>query len=559
MSTPEQKNWLQNISDKAKEMGENALEFGENAYKSASDHIKLSSRQERTVHSRNLRMQNMRQTLTPREKDIIEKTDTNQQEIIINASEQIKNNFDGLFNITNQRGKVALQTIIYSFQNELGQIAQEMENARIRLTQDSSKTPEQIIEEIQNIVIPSFDERISSLLMMTQQFSDDIRNNGGKNSLEVFLKAESEVQTYLETIKGDEKMLKALEFVMNKNLTPAERAEKKDEVFEIIADKILNEDKEQLKTIAYIIGKMKLLDRAEFVQEQMKPEHQELLIKLIKEEENPYASIIFIDLYGEEALHNIQGLDTAKAEALKIEYDQATNFASLAESYQRESIGARSAALDMMNAENMIGVLGMAWGATTVGLNLLTTWAGGRWREPGTALKETLGNEYILLGAGGAFAGYHLAVGEGFGDMLPDDEKQSRRIEEARREMKNIYISDRSNVHKLINTRGAVFALGNFASTILLEKADNDIDKMKDQKLIMNKEYFSRHLEKFIEEMPDTDTDKNDLIALQNYIENISYDDTTFYKLLMNILVLGLTGDNIEESEKNYEDLLKDL
>lgn len=512
----------------------------------AKQGVKASS-----VENRN-RLQN---ELTLDQQKVLLDTNEEQKKKIDMAVDRIKENFKNIYNLGTPRAKNSIQSLSLSFIKEIAKVDEYLTKQREIVSKDPFLNEEEKVAKILSETIHSMDPKIQEILEFAESFADDIKKNGGKNSLEALLKAEDELKTYLEIIHSDADIREALAFVYDISFDGTKPADKKDKIFKILAGKIIDPSS-NLRAWALIVKKLSLNEIKEFKEKHFN-ENKPLLVDMIVKSGDSYASMIYIDLYGESEYLAISGLDE-KQKAETVEgHRSITDYQAKAERLERSTIGSKNAAAEMLSGENLLGAFGMAWGISTAGLNLFVEFGSGKFKEnPSKAIGSALKNPYIIGGALAGTTGYAILSG-GVSSFLeehgPEEEKIAEEKQKASNRMKNILISDSSPLNKLISQKGAIFALTSFGKNKLLIDGLKDISELKNPEQTLTKRYFSEYLMVLINEPSISPEDKKSLEALFSYIEGIPYDDKSFSELIKSLLVLEIGGQDIKATDDNFK------
>jgi hypothetical protein len=495
--------------------------------------------------------------LTIEEEKVILDTNKFQKEIMDRAVQGIKDKFKGIYNLRENRGKNSLQTLVLGFLSELEQIDKSMTEKRKLVAKDASLSFEERVDKIKNETLTEMNTEILNLSEFAEYFAEDIRKNGGKNSLEALLKAEDELSLYLDLINEDEDIRQALAFAYDFSFDEESRDDKKDKIFTMLASKIVDRP-DQLRAWSLIVRKLGISEINDF-RDNYFAENKAKLIELIALDKNEYASIIFISLYGEAEFLAVSGLDESEKETLIKANRAISDYQDKAERLKKTSIGARNAALDMMSGENLLGVFGLLWGVTTTGLNLFVELGGGKFKkDPSKALNSAIKNPYVWGGAVAGGMGLSILT-DGLDSLNPEDEKIAEEKQEASNRMKNLLLSDTHPLNKLINTNSAIFALSSFGRNKLKVDELKSVSDIKNPEQVLTKRYFMEYLNVLINETDENTEDQKELMALRDYMKNIPYDNEAFSELVVNLLTLDIGGSDIESANENYKAYIETL
>ncbi|MDX9971225.1 MAG: hypothetical protein RBS56_04970 [Candidatus Gracilibacteria bacterium] len=483
---------------------------------------------------------------------VMAETNDAQKEMMDEAGEKVKDSFNDIYNLGNARAKSSVGSLMHGFLSQLKQIDSALTERRKLVAKDSSLTDEEKIAKINLETLKEKDQEIRDIIEYAQNFAKDIKENGGKNSLEALLKAEDELKIYLDMIHGDKDMKEALAFTYNFDDT--QRTEKKDKIFTMLADKIISKPNE-LRAWSLVIKKLSLNEIKEF-RDKYFGNNKAKLVDSIVQSKNEYASMIYITLYGEAEYLRISGLTPEQKTNLVNLNRSLTDYQDKAERLERRSIGARNTAMDMLSGENVLGLFGMLWGTATAGLNLFVELGGGKFKkDPAKALESAIKNPYVWGGGVAAGSGFALVTGgvDSFLESMgPEDEKAAELKQKATNRMKNLLISDRHPLCQLATSSSARFALASFAKNKIEIDGLKHISELKNPEQTLTKKYFMQYLDVLIDETRNPE-DKNALMQLKNYMRNIPYGNKEFSELVINLSILEIGGEDIKSTDKNFE------
>jgi hypothetical protein len=392
-------------------------------------------------------------------------------------------------------------------------------------------------------------------------FAKDLKENGGANSLELLLKAEGELSVLLDLIHKDEEIKEAMAFVLGFSFDGISLEEKEEKVFTTLAKNLL-EKQSQKNAFSLIISKLSLSQRITFREKYFKDKKTDLIEKIQNSKDIEYTSI-FIDLYGENEYLTTQNKNSPESREMIEAIRARKDFSELAENHHKKSIGASNSAIDMLSAQNIAGFAGITWGVATTGLNIFATLGSGKFKEnPSKAIGDVFKNPYVWLGAGAVAGGNALLTGQSFSSMAdsfnPGPSDNEKNYHSTRRFFKNLLVSNSDPRFELISkNKSALYALADFGEKLLRIQEIKDPSKI--DKNLLNKKYFSDHLSLMISEADKNSEEYKELIELEKFILDKDYDDRAFADLIINILNSEIKGENLEETEKRYNALLKDL